>query len=132
MAYMLDTNVVSDILRNPAGRAAKRSRTVGEQHIFLSVIVAAELRFGLTRRPSATFRIRLEELLEQFRVLAVETPTDRVYATLRAQLEMSGTPISANDMFIAAHAIKLGHTLVTDNIREFSRIEAIRLENWIR
>ena len=132
MAYMLDTNIVSDIIRNPRGRAATRAQQVGEDHIFLSIVVASELRFGIAKRPSPMFAKRVDELFEKFSVLALDAPADRLYAELRKHLESSGRPIGANDMLIAAHALALGHTLVTDNVREFSRIKGLSVENWLR
>jgi len=57
---------------------------------------------------------------------------DRSYPELRARLEAAGKPVGANDMLIAAHAIALGYTLVTDNVREFSRIKSLKVENWLR
>lgn len=132
MSYLLDTNIVSDLVRNPSGRAAMHAKSVGEDRIFISLVVAAELRFGLAKRPSRIFMERIDALLEQFDVLPLEPPIDRVYADVRAQLESDGAPIGANDMFIAAHALALGYTLVTDNEREFSRIEHLSIENWLR
>jgi tRNA(fMet)-specific endonuclease VapC len=132
MPYLLDTNIVSDLTRNPFGRAAVRAQSVGEQHIFVSLVVAAELRFGLARKPSPLLSGRIEALLSQFQVLPLEAPLDQIYADLRARLESRGTPIGANDLFIAAHALALGYTLVTDNEREFSRVPELVIENWLR
>jgi tRNA(fMet)-specific endonuclease VapC len=66
------------------------------------------------------------------RVLALESPNDVVYGQLRSGLERSGRSIGANDLLIAAHALTLGHTVVTDNEREFSRIDDLMIENWLR
>ena len=65
-------------------------------------------------------------------MLPFETPADAAYAELRTTLEQNGTPIGANDMLIAAHALALGLTLVTDNEREFSRVHGLSTENWLR
>jgi tRNA(fMet)-specific endonuclease VapC len=65
-------------------------------------------------------------------ILALESPTDAIYGELRARLERVGQPIGANDLLIAAHALALGHVLVTDNEREFSRTDDLRIENWLR
>jgi tRNA(fMet)-specific endonuclease VapC len=132
MIYMLDTNIVSDIIRNPRGKAAVRAEQIDEKDIFLSIIVVAELRFGVTKRPSPIFSQRLEALFEKFAILPFDEPVDRFYAELRQHLESTGKPISANDMLIAAHALALGHTFVTDNVREFSRIKGLSVENWLR
>lgn len=130
--YLLDTNVVSDLIRNPQGRAAARLARAGEENVCTSVIVAAELRFGASRLGSAPLSEKVDALLERLKVIAFEPPADRVYGDIRAQLEKSGKPIGANDMLIAAQALALDLTLVTDNAREFSRIRKLAIENWLR
>jgi tRNA(fMet)-specific endonuclease VapC len=97
-----------------------------------SIIVAAELRFGALKRGSRALAARIESLLERIEVAPLLPPADSVYADLRASLEKNGKPIGANDMFIAAHALALGCTLVTDNVREFSRVKGLAVENWLR
>jgi tRNA(fMet)-specific endonuclease VapC len=132
MGYLLDTNIVSDLVRNPRGRASARIAEVGEANICTSIIVAAELRFGATKRKSPRLTAQLETVLSALDVLALETPVDAVYGVLRANLEQAGQPIGANDLLIAAHALALGHTVVTDNAQEFSRIDDLHVENWLR
>jgi tRNA(fMet)-specific endonuclease VapC len=132
MSYLLDTNTVSDLIRNPNGRAARRLASAGEDNACTSIIVAAELRFGAERASSVLLSAKVDQLLGRLKVMAFESPADRVYAEIRTQLERSGKPISANDMLIAAHALALDCTLVTDNGREFSRIKKLKIENWLR
>ena len=132
MQFLLDTNIVSDLVRHPHGRIAERIATVGEQHICTSIIVAAELRYGAARKSSSRLSAQLEAVLGALEVLALEAPADAVYGELRARLERSGQPIGANDLLIAAQALALRHTLVTDNEREFSRIDGLPIENWLR
>jgi tRNA(fMet)-specific endonuclease VapC len=132
MVYMLDTNIVSDIVRNSSGKAAKRFAAAGDGELCTSIIVAAESRFGVLKKASPVLAKRVDDLLTQLPVIPFESPADECYAYLRAILERSGTPIGANDMLIAAHALALGCTLVTDNEREFSRVEALKIENWLR
>ena len=132
MPYLLDTNTVSDLIRNPNGRAATRLAKAGEEGVCTSAIVAAELRFGAVRVGSLVLSTKVEALLRQLKVIAFEPPADRAYADIRTQLEKSGTPIGANDMLIAAQAMALDLTLVTDNAREFSRIKKLKVENWLR
>src|SRR5262245_3486126 len=132
MRYLLDTNTVSDLIRNPHGRAAQRLRAVGEQQVFTSIIVAAESRFGAAKRGSRTLMEKVEAFLSKAKVLPLEVPFDRVYAEVRTELEAVGKPIGANDLLIASHALVLGFTLVTDNLREFARIDGLRVENWLR
>ena len=132
MRYLLDTNVVSDLVRNPQGKVAQHIRKVGEARVFTSIIVAAELRYGAAKRRSPRLSAQLETVLGALEVLPFETPADAAYRLLRTQLEQAGRPIGANDLLIAAQAIALGYTLVTDNEREFARIEDLPRENWLR
>lgn len=132
MRYLLDTNIVSDLVRNPQGKVAQHIRRVGEAHVCTSIIVAAELRYGATKKGSPKLSAQLEAVLSALDVLPFETPADASYGVLRARLEHVGTPIGANDLLIAAHALAVGHTLVTDNDREFSRVRDLRSENWLR
>ena len=132
MGYLLDTNIVSELVRNPAGRVARHIRDVGESEICTSIIVAAELRFGAEKRNSQRLSAQLEAVLGALEVLPFEAPADAAYGRLRARLEASGQTIGGNDLLIAAHAISLGHTVVTANEREFGRIAEASCENWLR
>lgn len=132
VVYLLDTNVVSDLVRAPRGRAADRVRIVGDAAVCTSIVVAAELRYGAAKRGSARLTAQLEAVLQALPVVALEPPTDATYGRLRAELEGAGQPIGGNDLLIAAHAVTLGHTLVTDNEREFARVPGLRCENWLR
>jgi tRNA(fMet)-specific endonuclease VapC len=132
MRYLLDTNIVSDITRHPHGHVIKRIAQIGEQNICTSIVVAMELCFGVAKKGSAKLAGQVDSLLEKIDILPLSPPADQHYATLRAQLEKSGTPIGANDMLIAAHALALGCVLVTDNKREFTRIKSLKVENWLR
>ena len=132
MRYLLDTNVVSDLVRNPQGRVAQRIREVGEARVCTSIMVAAELRCGAAKKGSAQLSVQLEAVLGALDVLPFEPPADEIYASLRTRLEAVGTPIGAHDMLIAAHALALGCTVVTDNEREFARVADLSRENWLR
>ncbi|OFW38396.1 MAG: transcriptional regulator [Acidobacteria bacterium RIFCSPLOWO2_12_FULL_67_14b] len=132
MRYLLDTNIVSDLVRHPQGRVAQEIRAVGEAHVCTSIIVAAELRYGAAKKGSARLSAQLEAVLGVLDVLPFEAPADSNYGTLRAQLEHAGQPIGGNDLLIAAQAVSLGCTVVTDNEREFARVDKLALENWLR
>jgi tRNA(fMet)-specific endonuclease VapC len=132
MRYLLDTNIVSDIVRNPQGRVAQRIREVGEAQVCTSIIVAAELRYGAARRGSRRLSAQLEAVLGAFDVLPFEAPADAAYGVLRARLEQFGRPIGGNDLLIAAQVVSLGYAIVTDNEREFARIDELLCENWLR
>ena len=132
MRFLLDTNIVSDLVRYPHGRISDRIKRVGEQQVCTSIIVAAEMRYGAEKRGSLRLTRQLEAVLSALDVLTLEAPVDAVYGKLRARLERAGQPIGGNDLLIAAHALALEHTLVTDNEREFSRIKGLTIENWLR
>lgn len=129
--YLLDTNIISDIIRNPFGLAARRIEQVDPKSICTSVIVAAELRYGCAKKGSVKLLSKVESVLEVISVLPLDAPADAEYGGIRAELEAAGQPIGSNDLLIAAHAYALGLTLVTDNLKEFNRIRGLRVENWL-
>lgn len=129
--YMLDTNIVSELARNPQGRVTRRISEVGPDAICVSIITAAELRFGCAKKGSAKLLAQIEAILESVQVLAFDVPADTEYGGIRAELEAAGKPIGPNDLLIAAHAHAMGAVLVTANTGEFTRISGLRVENWI-
>ena len=130
--YLLDTNVLSQLVRDPRGAVAARMSSVGDSNVFTSIIVASELRYGAQKKGSPVLSHRVDQLLASIDVAALEVGVDRTYAKLRSALESAGQVIGANDLFIAAHALEQQATLVTDNVAEFQRVPELRLENWIR
>jgi len=132
MRYLLDTNIVSDLVRNPQGNVAQHIRKVGEAQVCTSIIVAAELRYGANKRGSPRLLAQLEAVLGAFEVLPFEVPADAAYGLLRTRLDKAGRPIGANDLLIAAQVLTLGCTIVTDNEKEFAHVEDLRRENWLR
>ncbi|MBI1868258.1 MAG: type II toxin-antitoxin system VapC family toxin [Methylocystis sp.] len=131
-SYLLDTNILSDLVRNPQGRVAARIEAVGETEVCTSIIVAAELRYGAAKKGSERLARQLEAILSLLEVAPLEAPADRFYGELRATLEKAGQPIGANDLLIASQVLALGCVLVTDNEREFCKVEKIVFENWLR
>lgn len=129
--YLLDANVLSQLVRQPQGPVAARIAKVGEAKVFTSVIVACELRYGAVKRGSGKLTRQVEAVLRAMEILPFEADADRHYAAIRAALEHKGTPIGANDMLIAAHARALGAICVTDNVAEFKRVPALKIENWL-
>ena len=129
--YLLDTNILGDVIRNPDGPAARRIEQIGPKEIFTSIIVAAELRYGCAKKGSPRLQAKVEGILETIPVLPLDIPADAEYGGIRVELEAAGQPIGMNDLLIAAHAHTLGLTLVTDNTREFSRIRGLDVENWL-
>lgn len=132
MRYLLDTNIVSDLVRNPQGEVARRLSEVGEAVVATSIIVAAELRYGAEKKGSAKLSTQLEAVLGAMEILPFEAPADAVYGRLRASLERAGRVIGGNDLLIAAQALALDRTMVTDNGREFARVAGLSCENWLR
>ncbi len=130
MRYMLDANIVSDLIRNPAGRAAQRVRAAANE-ICVSVVVAAELRYGCAEKGSQRLLRRVEDFLAEAPVLPFDVPADKNYGGLRAGLEAAGRSIGPNDLLIAAHASAVGATIVTANVDEFRRIAGLNAENWL-
>jgi tRNA(fMet)-specific endonuclease VapC len=128
---MLDTNVISDLIKNPKGKAAKRIAPVGENNICTSIIVAAELRDGCARKGSERLLKSVEDLLAEIDVLPFESPADVEYGNIRSELENAGKPIGANDFLIAAHAAAVNATIVTANVDEFKRVRGLKVENWL-
>ena len=131
MRYLLDTNIVSEMIRNPQGRVTERIREVGEAQVATSIIVASELRYGAAKKASPRLTAQVEAVLGALEVLPFEEPADRVYGVLRAGLEQKGQPIGGNDLLIAAQALALGFVIVTANEREFAKVEDLHCENWL-
>lgn len=129
--YMLDTNIVSELARNPQGAVARRIVEVGPDAICVSIITAAELHYGCAKKGSPKLLAQIEAILGSVQVLALDVPADIEYGGIRAELEAAGKPIGPNDLFIAAQAYALGAVLVTANTGEFTRIRALRVENWL-
>lgn len=129
--YLLDTNIISDLVRQPQGRAAKRIAEIGDRHILTSVIVAAELRYGCRKAGSARLSATVEALLLEIETIPFDEAASRAYADLRTALETRGQPIGGNDMLIAAQALALGCVMVTANTDEFARVDGLEVENWL-
>ena len=130
--YLLDTNIISDLIRGPTGLASEHIRRVGERAICTSVIVAGELRYGAAKLGSPRMAERVEAILERIEVLPLAPSVDARYGELRARLERDRNVIGANDLWIAAHALVTECCIVTDNEREFARVEDLPRENWLR
>ncbi len=132
LRYLLDTNTVSAIMRGHV-RVDARLLELDPATWAISAITHSEIRYGLALRPEST---RLARAAEAFFSVAATLPWDVAAAEnhgqLRASLRQAGTPIGDLDEMIAAHALALRVTLVTDNTRHFERVQGLVLENWIR
>lgn len=132
MRYLLDTNLLSALIRSPRGPVTEQIRRVGEARVYTSVIVEAELRYGAARKGSERLSRQVEAVLGSIPIEPGREPFGRIYAELRLGLERAGTPIGANDLLIGAQALANGSVLVTDNTREFERLTGLTIENWVR
>lgn len=128
---MLDTNILSDLIRNPRGAIVERLSGLQPDAVCTSIVVACELRYGARRKGSDALIHRVEQLLASLTVLPLDDPVDHHYAEIRTVLERAGTPIGNHDLFIAAHSLSRGMTLVTHNTREFERVPGLHVEDWL-
>jgi tRNA(fMet)-specific endonuclease VapC len=129
--YLLDTNIISDLIRNPKGKVAQHIARVGESNVCTSIVVAAELRYGGAKSGSKRLLDAIESLLGELEVLSLEAPADAEYGRIRAELERKGSPIGGNDLLIAAHALAIEATMVTANVDEFARVDGLNVQNWL-
>jgi tRNA(fMet)-specific endonuclease VapC len=128
--YLLDTNILSVLIRTPAS-LAKKIAAVGEANLCTSIVVACELRFGAEKKGSAQLTRRVDQLLDVLAVVPLDGDIDRHYAAVRQRLETKGKPVGGNDLLIAAQALQHGCVLVTQNRKEFQRVAGLRAESWI-
>lgn len=136
--FLLDTNIISHMMKNPQGSVAQKVRVITENlpagtklaPLCTSVIVQSELLYGLSKNPSARLRTAYDTTMKYIPVLPLEPTASAHYSQLRTALEAQSTPIGPNDTFIAAHALALGYTLVTDNEDKFRRVAGLKVENW--
>ncbi len=130
--YLLDTNVVSYHIRRSSPSLVRRLRRVRAASVALSVVTEMEIRYGLARNPGLRVAPLVEAFLDGITVLPVDSSVARAYGRIRSQLETAGTPIGPLDLIIAAHALSLRATLVTSDLREFTRVPGLRVEDWTK
>lgn len=129
--YLLDTNILSDLVRHPQGQVFQQIAKVGEESVCTSIVVACELRFGAVKSSSSRLTQQVERILDVLPILPLTAPVDHHYAEIRHHLEQAGTPIGPNDLLIAAHTLSLEFTLITANTREFERVPNLQVDNWL-
>ena len=131
-SYLLDTNILSDLIKQPAGIAAQKIAAIDvESSLCTSLIVACELRYGADKKGSPILSQRVEHLLNTIPVLPMNENIITHYAEIRTTLERKGKPIGGNDLLIAAHARALSLTVITANVDEFTRVPGLKVENWL-
>jgi len=131
MRYLLDTNICIYLIRKKPPQVLQKFNTCSVGEVAISSITVAELQFGVqkSRYPSQNQRA-LEQFLIPLTIVDFDYKAAIAYGRIRATLESQGTPIGPLDTLIAAHASSLNLTLVTNNIREFSRVSDLKLANW--
>jgi tRNA(fMet)-specific endonuclease VapC len=128
---MLDTNIVSAMVRDPQGKVFRKLIEVGEDNVFISIITHGELWYGVRKNGSEELSRKVSSVTRRLYVTPLTLPTDQRYADVRLALRQ-GQNIGPNDLWIAAHALALEAVLVTDNEKEFSRVPGLKIENWLR
>jgi tRNA(fMet)-specific endonuclease VapC len=131
--YLLDTNICIYFIKKEPASVLKKMQRKQSGEVAISVVTLAELEFGASksRRPELAREV-LAEFTLSIPALPMGVAVCRWYAEARAALEREGRPIGANDLWIAAHALALDLTLVTNNEREFKRVAGLRVENWVK
>ena len=131
MRYMLDTNICIDVIKQAPAPVLGKFRQHEPEGLGISAITAAELAFGVTKSGSRRNRAALDEFLSALEIAPFDDEVARVYGDVRADLAARGIPIGPLDTQIAAHALSLGVTLVSNNLREFERVAGLRCANWV-
>lgn len=129
--YLLDTNILSELIKQPASALAEKISNLHYDELCTSVLVACELRYGAQKRGSEKLTDKINALLEQLEILPLDIDVSFHYGNIRAVLEKQGQLIGGNDLLIAAHALSIKAILVTANTREFKRVPGLKIENWI-
>ncbi len=130
--YLIDTNIWSHLQRRTTQALVTRFADLKLGQTFLSPVVLGEMETGFLKGDRAPYRrIALDQIIDSCQVLTLNRHVAIEYARLRTQLELAGTPIGPNDTWIAAEALHHKLVLVTDNVREFSRVPGLRVENWL-
>ena len=131
MLYMLDTNICSYIIRNRPQSIKEKLQEVEENHtVALSSIVVSELLYGATKKDSPKLIKIVSAFIDNFIIYDYSKVSAQSYGNIRTDLEKKGKIIGANDLLIASHALSFGAVLVTNNSREFERVEGLVLEDW--
>ena len=132
MRYMLDTDISSYIIRERSPELLTRFHEIPTNDLCISVVTLAELLYGVTRSSSQQInRTIVERFVSRLTILRWNRAAAEHYANIRTVLEEAGTPIGGMDMLIAAHARSQGLTLVTNNVRHFSKVADLTIENWV-
>ncbi|MFP4415058.1 type II toxin-antitoxin system tRNA(fMet)-specific endonuclease VapC [Coleofasciculus sp.] len=132
MRFLLDTNICIYLIKQKPLRVKERLQTIESGEIGISIITLAELEYGAAKsqNPQGN-RETLTRFCLPFQMVAFGREDAQKFGEIRATLEQRGQPIGSYDLLIASQAVNQGLILVTNNIREFSRVEGLNLENWV-
>jgi len=132
MKYMLDTNICIYLIKQKPATIIERFRQTDVSEISISSITLSELFFGVSKnsKPEQNF-MALTQFVAPLEILPFGGEAAQYYGDLRAHLKKRGTPIGSLDMLIAAHALSLSNTLITNNEKEFHRVPKLKIENWV-
>jgi tRNA(fMet)-specific endonuclease VapC len=131
MTYLLDTNICIYIINQQPAEVLQRLIGAGRESLAISSVTVAELASGVAKSTRADSRAKLENFLSKFPILDWDEDAAWVYGNVRKALEAKGQRIGERDLLLASQAVALGATMVTNNTREFERIEGLKLENWV-
>ncbi len=133
MIYILDTNIISYIIKNRDFSLIDKFEKISKEHIIgVSSISIAELFYGLKKKNSKKLEVLVSEFLLPLEKFTFDENSALEYANIRVELEKNGNIIGSNDLFIAAHTKSLGAVLVTNNEKEFTRVSNLKVENWVK
>ena len=131
MRYMLDTNICIYVIKTKPEKVFQKLQTIHPEDVCISSVTYAELVHGVEKSAAVEKnRLALSILLANMEILDFDAVAANCYGKIRADLEKKGTPIGPLDMMIVGHAQSLGYTIVTNNVKEFSRVAALKIENW--
>lgn len=133
MRYMLDTNICIYVIKHKPEGVFRKLKKIKPEDVCISSITYAELAYGVEKsaQPERN-KLALSMMLSSIEIVAFDDAAADEYGEIRAGLERKGTPIGSLDMLIAAHARSLGCTLVTNNTKEFCRVEGLEVVNWVK
>lgn len=131
MTYLLDTNICIYIINEQPAQVLQRVIQAGRESLAISTVTVAELAFGVAKSTRPDSRAKLENFLSKFPVLDWDQDAAWIYGNVRKTLEAKGQRIGERDLLLACQALALNATMVTNNMREFERVEGLKLENWV-
>ncbi len=130
--YMLDTNICIYAIKHKPASVFMQLQKINPEDVCISSVTYAELVHGVEKSEAIERnRLALSLLLSNIEIMSFDVNAADAYGKIRADLERNGTPIGPLDMMIAGHALALGYTVVTNNTKEFSRVDGLKIVNWV-